>query len=181
MIKKTTPKEILAESFLELSKIKSVERITVADITRNCSMRRENFYYHFSNKYELISWIYSMEGNDIMTGYYAAEPWSHVLTRFLTYMQEYYHFYRSAFADSSNINFYSYLFKYTYTVMEECILKTINETKLPSELQFCLRYYCHAAINSTKDWLFDGMEVKVCFIGEMISESMPPQLKKFFP
>lgn len=51
-------KDTLAKSLKELLKERPLEKISVKDITERCNMSRNNFYYHFKDKYELISWIF---------------------------------------------------------------------------------------------------------------------------
>lgn len=59
MIVQKTTKEILAESIQELAASKSVEKITIKEITQNCGMTSTTFYNHFSDKYELLGFIMS--------------------------------------------------------------------------------------------------------------------------
>lgn len=65
MNRKTT-REILAESFLELVERKSINKITITNITDNCHMSQPTFYNHFHDKYDLIVWIYVTRGAEIM-------------------------------------------------------------------------------------------------------------------
>ena len=51
-------RDALAKSLKELLKERPLEKISVKDITEHCNMSRNNFYYHFKDKYELISWIF---------------------------------------------------------------------------------------------------------------------------
>lgn len=51
-------KEALAKSLKELLIQRPLDKISVKDITEHCGMSRNNFYYHFQDKYELISWIF---------------------------------------------------------------------------------------------------------------------------
>jgi tRNA1Val (adenine37-N6)-methyltransferase len=53
-MKRKTTKEILADSFLELAAEKRIDKITIAEITSNCSMSQPTFYNHFKDKYDLI-------------------------------------------------------------------------------------------------------------------------------
>ena len=39
----------------------SFHKISVSDIMLHCQMRRQTFYYHFKDKFELLSWIYREE------------------------------------------------------------------------------------------------------------------------
>jgi len=54
-MRRKTAKEILAESFRELAESKSVDKITVRDITQNCGYSAATFYRHFQDKYDLIA------------------------------------------------------------------------------------------------------------------------------
>ncbi len=51
-------KRAIADSLKELTKVKSFDKIGVTDITEKCGINRQTFYYHFSDKYELLKWIY---------------------------------------------------------------------------------------------------------------------------
>lgn len=54
-------KEKIAKSFKELVFQKAFAKITITDIAKECAMTRENFYYHFHDKYDIVSWIFQEE------------------------------------------------------------------------------------------------------------------------
>ena len=56
-IERKDTKQLLTESVKQLAVKKTINKIHVAEITRNCSMSKSNFYHHFADKYELISYI----------------------------------------------------------------------------------------------------------------------------
>ena len=58
-MRRKTAKELLAESFFELSKSKNVDKITVQDIVENCGYSPATFYRNFKDKYDLIAWEYT--------------------------------------------------------------------------------------------------------------------------
>ena len=58
-MKRKTAKELLAESFRELTEPKSIDRITVQDIVDNCGYSPAMFYRHYKDKYDLIAWEHS--------------------------------------------------------------------------------------------------------------------------
>jgi len=65
-MKRKTAKEILAESFRELSEKESVDRITVIEIAENCGYSSTTFYRQFSDKYDLIAWSYTQQLEEIL-------------------------------------------------------------------------------------------------------------------
>ena len=48
---------VLAESLIELSAKKPIDKITIKEITDKAGVIRPTFYNHFQDKYELIEWI----------------------------------------------------------------------------------------------------------------------------
>ena len=51
----------MAEAFKELVCKKSFQKITISDIAKESAMTRENFYYHFRDKYDIMHWIFEQE------------------------------------------------------------------------------------------------------------------------
>ena len=51
---KATTKFAIAFAFKELLLEKSIDKITINDITEKCGINRQTFYYHFHDIYELI-------------------------------------------------------------------------------------------------------------------------------
>lgn len=50
-------KRKIAGSLRELMESNTFEKITVSDITNNCNIHRQTFYYHFQDRYELLDWL----------------------------------------------------------------------------------------------------------------------------
>ena len=49
-------KRMIADTFLQLSKEKRVDKITVKDLVERCGISRQTFYYHFQDILEVIEW-----------------------------------------------------------------------------------------------------------------------------
>ena len=49
-------KEELAQALKKVVCKKTFSKVTLTDITKELGMSRENFYYHFHDKYELLKW-----------------------------------------------------------------------------------------------------------------------------
>jgi len=58
MIKRLVGKELIEESLLELLEHKSIEDITVTEISKNCGISSRAFYNHFKDKHEAVGSIY---------------------------------------------------------------------------------------------------------------------------
>ena len=68
-------KSILATALMELTSRKNFAKITIADITHVSGFNRQTFYYHFRDKYELLSWIYEQEASQVFDEDISLENW----------------------------------------------------------------------------------------------------------
>ncbi|MCR5482104.1 MAG: TetR/AcrR family transcriptional regulator C-terminal domain-containing protein, partial [Clostridia bacterium] len=55
-VKADLTKRALAESLKKLMVTKPVKKISIREITEDCGINRQTFYYHFQDIYELIEW-----------------------------------------------------------------------------------------------------------------------------
>ena len=57
----------LADSMKKLLTRKTLDRITVRDITDDCGVNRQTFYYHFHDVYDLVEWMFRQAAEMYMT------------------------------------------------------------------------------------------------------------------
>ena len=53
-------KQALAAALKELMAQKPIENITIHDLTEHCGIRRQTFYYHFEDVYDLLRWMFQV-------------------------------------------------------------------------------------------------------------------------
>ena len=78
-------RQLLTESVKELASKKTINKIAVTEIARNCSMSTSNFYYYFSDKYELVSYIINNEIDGRIS--HCKMSLTELLTQFLDLME----------------------------------------------------------------------------------------------
>ena len=92
-------KKTLAASVTELLKTKSLDRITIKEITDRCGLTRNAFYYHFSDVYELLGWMLTSKADEIIKAFGKETDWEKGFEEGLTFLYEnkavIYHIYRS--------------------------------------------------------------------------------------
>ena len=59
-------KRLLANSLCELLSEKTLDQITIKDLTDNCGLNRQTFYYNFHSIYDLIAWIFEENGRQFL-------------------------------------------------------------------------------------------------------------------
>ena len=65
-------KILMAEALKRLIKDRPFAKITVQDIVTECNINRNTFYYHFENNYDLLSFTYSLEVQNIVNSFQEA-------------------------------------------------------------------------------------------------------------
>lgn len=59
-------KHALAAALKELIAQKPIDKITIHDLTERCGIRRQNFYYHFGDVYDLLRWMFQEEALSLL-------------------------------------------------------------------------------------------------------------------
>lgn len=59
-------KKALASALRARLEKNTLDSITVKDITDDCGLNRQTFYYHFQDIYELLEWLLNQEAKDII-------------------------------------------------------------------------------------------------------------------
>lgn len=77
-------KDAMAESLKDLLQTKTLNQITVAEITAKCGMNRQSFYYHFKDVYYLAEYMFKNDIKNILDQNKDAS-WSDLVGQFMMY------------------------------------------------------------------------------------------------
>lgn len=184
MTQKIDTKTMLGQSIKELMKKEPLEKITVCDITKNCRLRRETFYYHFIDKYDLIRWIHENEVyNKLVSDFLGAGTWGYMVKRcadWLDYFKENLDFVQNALKDDNPNGFHHILVDYTFRIISAHAKYSLKTDQLTKEMLFFVNYYAHGNVCLCEDWLRMGMPESEKFLGEIMTKSIPGDLKKIY-
>lgn len=84
----TLTKKALAASIETLLNKKPLDRITIKDITDECGVTRNTFYYHFQDVYDLLSYIFKEQADMVLREYSDSGNWKGLFLNILTYLNE---------------------------------------------------------------------------------------------
>lgn len=151
-------KKAIAEALKELCKVKNIEKISISDITKNCGLNRQTFYYHFQDKYELLNWIYYNELFIKVIENISLENWSERIYKLLEIMKENRYFYINTIK-SSDEYFKDYLFNITIELFKEAIEKIDEEENLNEDnKRFISEFYSFGICGVILSWVKSGMK-----------------------
>ncbi len=81
-------KHALAAALKELMAQKPIDKITIHDITERCGIRRQNFYYHFEDVYDLMRWMFQDEAVSLLRQHEGTLLWQEGLLQLFRYIEE---------------------------------------------------------------------------------------------
>lgn len=81
-------KRALAAALKELMAQRPIDKITIHDITERCGIRRQNFYYHFEDLYDLMRWMFQNEALSLLQQHEGMLLWQEGLLQLFRYIEE---------------------------------------------------------------------------------------------
>ncbi|EEM18206.1 Transcriptional regulator, TetR [Bacillus pseudomycoides DSM 12442] len=172
-------KKIIANSLKKLMETEPFHKISVSDIMLNCQMRRQTFYYHFKDKFELLSWIYKEETKENIIDFLDYEKWENIFDLLFDYFYQNQCFYRNAFKVIEQNSFNYYLFEHT----KNLYLKIIDELLIGCKLAISevkkdtlASFYSHGFVGTIKDWIENHCAIDPSIMSSMMKNMINNQL-----
>lgn len=160
MPKTVITKAALANGLKELMKRKKLSKITVSDITAQCDISRNTFYYHFCDKYALVNWIFSSEALPIINTFSDPDCWLDGFVNLCKYLLKNRQFYLEAFEYTGQNSLKEYLLEFYFELMKLHIstyYAQFNYQLSPDDLYIVARLEAHAYVGIIMDWVKSGM------------------------
>ena len=67
---------------------KPLDKITISELTNACNLRRQSFYYHFEDIYDLLRWMFENEAISLLRQQEGALLWKEGLLQLFHYLEE---------------------------------------------------------------------------------------------
>ena len=122
----------MAQSLKRMLLIKDLDKITISDITNDCGINRQTFYYHFKDIYDLLEWIFTNEVVKKIEKETTIKNWQENFKYVLDYMLENKKFIIKTYNSLSRKTLLDFLFKQYNTIFIDIIndvSKNYNITK----------------------------------------------------
>ena len=81
-------KHEFAAALKEAMAQKPLDKITISELTSSCNMRRQSFYYHFEDIYDLLRWMFESEAISLLRQQEGALLWKEGLLQLFRYLEE---------------------------------------------------------------------------------------------
>lgn len=169
-------KQMIAEKFQQMAQYRAIKDIQVKELCQECGIERTTFYYHFYDKYELISWIFEQI-------YFEEARQAHVINseemiaKIACRLHQKKDFFANALQDDSQNNLRQYMLDF-YIQSEELTLKQyLNVKQLDEDLLYTIRAYSYGCMGLTIEWLLNKTNLTPEAFAYHQYRLMPQELK----
>ena len=158
----------MAQALSKLLETRTLDKITIRDITDECGLTRNTFYYHFHDVYELMGWFFKQKTDEIMNQYRIESDWEGGLEATLEYLYQHrqmmIHIHESISEDL--------LLRFINDVMlrhAEVIVAQQAKGQKHSEkaIAIAAELYMNAAVGDVMGWIRRGMDHKPEYLAQV--------------
>ncbi len=154
-----TTKNALEASLKKLMLKKTLDKITIQDLTKDCGISRMAFYYHFKDIYDLVEWACLEDAARALQGKKTWDTWQEGLLQIFEAVYENKPFILNAYRCISRDQIESFLFKLTYSL----IMGVVEEQSAgldvtEKEKTFVADFYKYCFVGLMLDWIKAGMK-----------------------
>lgn len=157
MPKTSRTKLLLAQSLQQLMLTMPLEKISVNDIVETAGVGRNTFYYHFADKYDLVTWYFQTGVTPFLFEHTKYGSWQDILLGLEEYFRQNKVFYQNALA----YNGQNSLSEYIYDFMQKYYCQRLRECRpdmQKDELDFLSQFMAGAGMGVLMPWVRSGME-----------------------
>jgi probable dihydroxyacetone kinase regulator len=152
-------KKALAEALKHLLEKKTLDKITVSDLTDACGLNRQTFYYHFKDIYDLLEWIYKEDAAESGTEEKLHENWQEAYLRLLCYAKNNRALVMNTYHCARRELLYDYVHHEAYLFVKKVVDEYAGTRLIREEDKvFLAKFYQYAFVGILLDWLDNGMK-----------------------
>lgn len=148
----------LAASLKKLLGKKTLDKITVRDITDDCGVNRQTFYYHFHDVYDLVEWIFTEETKKFMDECVAGKSWKESIEALMGRLTEDKPFIMNTFYSINRRQ----LEKFMQSLAKPAIADIASEFSAgmnieQEDMDFVVNVFSFGLVGLITEWISDGM------------------------
>lgn len=154
-------KRAIAESFKKLLSSRVLSKITVRDITDECGVNRQTFYYHFKDVYDLMEWIFTDETEKAMEENNASQDWRAGILALYSRMIKNRPLILNAFRSVSRDDLERYISSMARREISELVRQRAEGKDISHDnLEFITDMYVYGLLGILLEWISNGMDEK---------------------
>ncbi|MDU4937714.1 MAG: TetR/AcrR family transcriptional regulator C-terminal domain-containing protein [Clostridium sp.] len=148
-------KKKLASSLKKFMTVKSLNKISVTDIIKDCNLNRKTFYYHFENIYDLLKWILEEEAIEVVKKFNMMIDYEEAILFVIDYIEKNSHILVCAYDSLGREEMKRFLYNDFIEIIRVVIDETEKELKIEVSQDFKMficNFYTEALAGMIINW-----------------------------
>jgi probable dihydroxyacetone kinase regulator len=155
----SSTKRMLANSLKKLMETKPLNKISIHEITEDCGVNRQTFYYHFHDIFDLLEWMFKEETLELFRDRDESFTLSEGVLRLLKYIQSNEELCLCTLQSLGH----KHLRKFFYDGINRVILSVVNEYASDLNVsaknkEFIAHFYTVSFAGFIEHWLQEGLD-----------------------
>ena len=151
-------KQALIASFKKLLETEPFDKITISDITNDCGLSRQTFYYHFRDIFDMIRWIYNSESLNEIGGRGGYGTWQDKIRELFDYTLNNKSLILGTFNSKCRNDLVGYYMYVSIRKISDIVEMKSDGDIAEKDKKFIASVYAYAFVGIMVDWISDGMK-----------------------
>ena len=151
-------KQALIASFKKLLETEPFDKITISDITNDCDLSRQTFYYHFRDIFDMIRWIYNSESLNEIGGRGGYGTWQDKIRELFDYTLNNKSLILGTFNSKCRNDLVGYYMDVSIRKISDIVEMKSDGDIAEKDKKFIASVYAYAFVGIMVDWISDGMK-----------------------
>ncbi len=179
-----TTKMALAASLKKLMNKKTLDKITITDLTEDCEVNRQTFYYHFKDIYDLVEWIYLNEASKALGNERTYDTWQQGFFHLFEYALENKTFVINTYHSINRETLERFLYNEIYSLLRNVVEeKAVGVSIQEEDKDFIAHFYKYGFAGVVLDWIGKGMKANseeiVQKLALLVQGNIPEAIERF--
>lgn len=171
-------KKALANSLKQLLEHKQLNKITVSDITQQCGVNRQTFYYHFQDIYALMEWIYADDAARVLAGKKGEDTWQQGFLQVLEYARDNRSLVQNTYHSVSRELLEQWLYREMYRLLRGVVDEKAQGLAVSEEdCASVAHFYKYAFVGLVLDWIASGMKTEPEQLAQLVNTIMEGSIR----
>ena len=151
-------KQALIASFKKLLETEPFDKITISEITNDCGLSRQTFYYHFRDIFDMIRWIYNSESLNEIGGRGGYGTWQDKIRELFDYTLNNKSLILGTFNSKCRNDLVGYYMDVSIRKISDIVEMKSDGDIAEKDKKFIVSVYAYAFVGIMVDWISDGMK-----------------------
>lgn len=151
-------KDELEKALKALLLKKPLDKITIADLTKQCGISRMAFYYHFKDIYDLVEWSCIEDAKRALNGKKTKDTWQSGLLDIFAAIYENKPFIMNAYHSINREQLETFLYQRTFELLFDVVESQVNGHQISkADQKFIAQFYKYSFVGLVLEWINQGM------------------------